>query len=298
VAAVVESSGLGAKIACDSDSVWVDIARSYAAFSSPLVPSIEDIRIYEEAVACHVAGIEREHFDALMLGVTPGIANMKWPRGSRILALDMSPTVIRALWPGDVPGFREARPASWSAPPVEKGSLDIVVGDGSLNACRHPAEIRAVCSAVYSVLRRGGIFVLRAYVQRLHGESIEQVFDDLLGSTGLKVDEFKMRLWLAMQRSSHEGVSVRDAARLLEEFGVTGAVMRHRLCWTDAAIEPFEKWKTSDAVYSFPSLAELRNVLIDHFVEVSTTFPPYALGDNCPVVIMRSSESEARNGRV
>lgn len=269
-------------------AVWEDIARGYSAFSGPLVPSSEDIGIYEDLARRSLSDVRSGVFNAVVLGVTPDIVRMNWPVASRILAIEKSPAVIRALWPGDISGFCEVRCASWFDMPVELHSAEMVVGDGALSACRYPEEVRVLGSEVSRVLRPGGMFVVRAYIQPPVAESVESVFDALWRAGGLSVDVFKMRLWLAMQRSASEGVAVRHAAKIMQRFGIDRQYMREHLGWCDAAVEPFEKWGASDAVYSFPSLAELRALFSDRFEEVSVTYPTYRLGECCPVLALRS----------
>jgi hypothetical protein len=288
MAAVLENVVLADCGEPSRDEVWASIARCYAAFGSPLVPSREDIGLYEDAVAHHATSIQTGRIDAVMLGVTPGVALMNWPPTTRITAVDSSPHVIAALWPGDIPNVRSATCANWLAIPQEHRSCDVVTGDGSMNACRFPAEARALCRSVGRILKDGGIFVIRSYVQAPSRETVDAVFDELLSSKGIGVDSFKMRLWLAMQRSVAEGVAVRQAARVLDRYGVDSRVMRERLRWSSAAIEPFTLWRTSTAVYSFPTLDELRDVFREGFDEVSVTYPRYELGHCCPMLVLRA----------
>ena len=278
------------------DTVWASIARCYTAFGSLLVPNREDIRSYEIAVADQAQARGRGGVMALMLGVTPGMALMNWPAGSRITAVDMSPAVIGALWPGDVPGIRKAICASWLAIPMSRNSCDVIVGDGSLNACRFPGEVRDLVHAAGDLLVDEGILVVRCYIRPQSPETVDAVFADLFGEKGMDVDCFKMRLWLAMQRSSAEGVAVREAARILEKYNLNLRVMKERLGW-GAAAEPFAAWPTSDAVYSFSTLTELRDLLGERFDEVSVTYPTYELGHCCPTLVMRSRATRKARGR-
>jgi SAM-dependent methyltransferase len=264
------------------ETVWAGIARSYAAFGSPFVPSRDDIDLVEKAVATRGEGIH-----AVMLGVTPGIALMQWPRDARITAADGSAAVIGALWPGDIPNVRRAVCAQWLAIPVVPGSCDVVVGDGSLNVCRFPGEVRELCRAVHSLLKEDGILVVRCYVRPSEPETVDEVMAAVLSEAGLTVDQFKMRLYLAMQRSARAGVAVREAARILYRYDIDQRMMRERFGWNGAAIEPFLSWPVSDAVYTFPSLEELRAVLGDCFEEVSITYPGYELGYCCPTLVVR-----------
>jgi SAM-dependent methyltransferase len=294
MAAVYEDLGLIDRADDAKPDVWASIARAYAAFGSPFVPCDEDIAAFEQALAMHAAGRDVVGLDAVVLGVTPALVNMRWPRGTRICAVEISPHVIDALWPGDIPDKRRAICASWLATPLERRTFDVVVGDGSLATCRYPCGMAALARSARDLLAEDGLFVFRSYLRPQVQESIEAVFDALLRAPGMSVDCFKMRLYLAMQKSPEEGIAVKDAARLLDEFGVDRQVMRHELGWSNATIEPFSAWRTSDAVYSFPTLDELRQVLAPFFEEVSVSHPRYELGHCCPTVAMRARRIRGR----
>lgn len=278
------------------EEVWARIARGYAAFGSPFVPCRADIAAFEDAVNTQASLRPAKGLQAVMLGVTPGLALMRWPVGSRILAVEISQSVIKALWPGDVPQQRQAVCASWFAIPRGQQSCDVVVGDGSLATCRFPSEVRALSRAVHHLLSEGGSFVFRSYLRPQVQESVESVFGALFQGAGMSVDCFKMRLYLAMQRSPQEGVAVRDAARILDKYQLNSRTMRERLGWSSAAIGPFEAWRNSDAVYSFPTPDELREVLGECFDEESATYATYELAQCCPTLVMRS-KSRARGAR-
>lgn len=270
---------------CD---VWNSIAQCYRAFNSPFVPCREDIAEFERAVSVHAESIGTRQLRAVMLGVTPSIALMKWPVGSRIVAADMSSAVINAIWPGDVYGLRRAVCASWLEMPVSQKSCDVVVGDGSLATCNFPDGVRKLLSAVAGLLVKNGAFVFRTYVRSRMEQSIDDVFDALLHGDGMSVDIFKMRLYMAMQRSADKGVAVKDASKILESYKLDGKAMKEKLGWSDAAIEPFSRWSSSPAIYSFPSLPELRELLDERFEIVSIKTPTYELGDCCPTIVVHS----------
>jgi SAM-dependent methyltransferase len=294
MAAVYEDLALIERADDAEPDVWASIARAYSAFGSPFVPSGEDIAAFERAIAMHVAGRDEAGLNVVVLGVTPALVNMRWPRGARICGVEISRHVIDALWPGDIPGQRQAICASWFAIPLERRAFDLVVGDGSLATCRFPHGMEALVRSARDLLANDGLFVFRSYLRPQVQESVEAVFDALVSPPGMSVDCFKMRLYLAMQKSPEEGVAVKDAARLLDEFGVDREVMRNELGWSSAAIEPFLAWKDSDAVYSFPTLDELRQVLAPFFDEVSVSYPGYELGHCCPTVAMRARPSRGR----
>jgi hypothetical protein len=266
------------------DAVWNSIARGYKAFASPFVPCGEDVALLEMAVARQAERIGARSLRAVMLGVTPGIAMMRWPPQSQLVAVEISPAVIQALWPGNIVGVREAVCASWFGIPMRSGSCDVIVGDGALATCRFPGEVRKLVQSARNLLKDDGAFAFRSYVRPHLTESIESVFKALFSGDGLSVDRFKMRLYLAMQRTAQEGVAVKDAARILDRYGLNPRTMQERFGWSSAATEPFAAWPTSDAVYSFPTLDELRDLLGECFHEVSVSYPGYELGNCCPTL--------------
>jgi hypothetical protein len=273
---------------------WGSIARNYAAFASPFVPCSEDIGTYEHSIAAYAESSKASDMNVLMLGVTPALALMRWPRGTRITAVEKSSSVIRELWPGDIPGVREAKCANWFTALNARGACDVVIGDGSFIACRFPDEIRTLSHSISTVLKDGGVLVIRNYIRPAMPETVENVFHALFDATPMKVDCFKLRLYLAMQKSVTEGVAVREAAELLQEYRLDPESMVERLGWTAAAIEPFRTWRTSNAIYTFPTLSELREVLSEVFDEVSVTFPRYELGLSCPTLVMRQKRAGGR----
>jgi hypothetical protein len=110
---------------------------------------------------------------------------------------------------------------------------------------------------------------------------------EILNKGHLRVDSFKLRLWLAMQESVEEGVRVKVAAETLDCYGIDQQKMREDFGWAMEAIDPFSKWRASESVYSFPSLSELRSVFDEAFEEVSITYPRYYLGECCPIFVLR-----------
>ncbi|MCB0190031.1 MAG: methyltransferase domain-containing protein, partial [Caldilineaceae bacterium] len=120
------------------------------------------------------------HHNALLLGVTPAIATMKWPRRSRLLAVDSSEGMLDAIWPGDEPGVRLARAGNWLTLPVKSGSCTTVIGDCSFNCVAFPTVVQQLAASVARVLKEDGVLILRLYVQPERAHSLEQYFDDLL----------------------------------------------------------------------------------------------------------------------
>jgi hypothetical protein len=88
---------------------WDNFVGTYEALGPPLVPTREDLRFMEEAVGNWACSHPGERLHALLLGVTPGIAGMRWPEGSLLTAIDRSMKMAKIIWPGNIPGKRGVR---------------------------------------------------------------------------------------------------------------------------------------------------------------------------------------------
>jgi hypothetical protein len=185
----LDDSVISAKNASDgvygmsADNIWASIASRYSAFGSPLVPCIEDVKISESAVIAHAA--TKQKINAIMLGVTPALALMNWPVGSKVTAIDRSAAVIASLWPGNIPNRRTAICGSWFSIPRKRKSCDVVIGDGSLISCRFPDEARTLFRALSHLLTNRGLVVLRLYLMPKVQESVCAVMDALKWTNNL-----------------------------------------------------------------------------------------------------------------
>src|ERR1700676_5795204 len=142
---------------------WRSLAGAYPILDSPLRPSPEDLKIIASAAETWRASNAGTPVRALLLGVTPSIATMNWPDGSRMFALDSSAAMVGSVWPGDVPGVRSAACGDWRAIPAPTSSFNLVVGDGSLNCLPFPNVLEAVLEELSRTMTQCGILVLRGY---------------------------------------------------------------------------------------------------------------------------------------
>ena len=229
-------------------------------------------------------GPSTANLEAIILGVTPALTRLNWPSGTVATGFDSSPNVIRALWPSQLPKQWEAICCPWQEIPRHRESCHVVVGDGALNVCRYPEGIQTLLATVRQVLHRDGILVLRCYVRPESCESAEQLFSVMRSGVGVSVDQFKFRLYLSTQRSVTRGVSVRDAYEEIANRGVTTRTMIEDFGWSPASVAPFELWPQSTAVYTFPTLQELKALLLDDFQILDVVTPTYPLGEHCPTI--------------
>lgn len=266
---------------------WNAVAATYRRAGSPLLPSEEDARSMEEAIRVH-AGASPKATRVLLLGATPRLADMQWPDGSMMLAVDSSMAFVRDVWPGDIPGRRRAVQADWRSLPVADAAYDVAVGDGSLNCVRYPDGIRAAAAAVQRALGRHGLLALRVYVRPDNCESPEELVRDVAAGRVETFNQFRFRLLMAMQRTVEEGVAVKDVHRFWQDLASRTDFVKTKPGWSGEDLQAIEPYRESPAVHTFPTLAEWRAVLSDRFEQIAVRPASYVLGDRCPIIVWRS----------
>lgn len=235
-----------------------------------------------------------ECLDALLLGVTPEIAEMQWPEHSSLTAVDKSLPMVSRVWPGNVPGRRSVVCGNWLTLPRRESSCHIAAGDGSFNCLAYPLEFRAVAEGIAAALHEGGILILRCYLQNDVPESPEQVYADLSRGAIGSFHALKLRLLMALQKNLQEGVAVRDAYRSWTARHLDPESLPSGQGWQNSAIETIEYYKDSGTVYAFPTLVGMRALLGEFFEEVSLFTPSYELGDRCPTLVLRPHHKTSR----
>jgi hypothetical protein len=92
---------------------------------------------------------------------------------------------------------------------------------------------------------------------------------------------------MALQPSATTGIQVSDlsafwtSAKIDEKFLIT------ELGWPVAAIGIFEVFKNMNLRYSFPTLAQLKMVFSDCFIELDRYIPGYEIGSCCPTIVLQ-----------
>ena len=264
---------------------WDSLAESYRSLGSPFRPISEDVRIYEKAVADWAAERPRGAVQGLVLGSTPALAGLGWPTGTQLISVDNSFSMVRSVWPA-----ADRRPGicgSWTDLPLRDHSIDVAVGDGSLNCVRHPEPVETVCRSLSRALSPDGLFLLRTYVRPEEPESVEQVFEDMFRGAIPSLTHFKLRLFLAMPQDRRSGAALEDFYELWLEHVIDPACIAQATGWPLEDIQTLSAYRQSSTVHTFPTLAEFRGLLHRHFDECAIVTPNYLLGEHCPIFVLR-----------
>jgi hypothetical protein len=193
--------------------------------------------------------------------------------------------MVRHVWPADVPGGRQAVVADWFCLPIRDGSQSAVIGDGPVICVRYPDGLRELAWSVRRVLRADGVLLLRCFVQPARPEDPGEVMEQIAACASFH--HFKMRLLMALQKNSREGIAVNDVYRYWTSQNVDVADLAARTGWDRKDIDTIELHNGPNTVHTFPTLEEIQEVLAPCFRESSINVPAYSLGERCPLLVLK-----------
>ena len=265
---------------------WSRNARQWSLIGPPLRPGPEDVVGYEAAVR-EWHGTAGRPPRALLMGVTPEIATMRWPDRTEIVAIDHSLPMILSVWPGPAVPVSGAACGDWTRLPLADGSRDLAIGDGCLSAMRFPEQYEGTLQAVHRVLAPGGRLVLRFFCRPETGEQLENVFDDLWAGRIGNFHVFKWRFAMAVHGTLAEGVILSELWRIWKREVPEPGRLAERLGWPIDVIGTIDAYRDVASRYTFPTLPEAKAVLATRFEVVGMHQSGYELGDRCPILVSR-----------
>lgn len=264
---------------------WNQHARQWSLIGPPLRPAAQDVQLFEKELRAWQARDGAVSPRALLCGVTPEIAAMQWPRGTRLTAVDHSRPMIAGVWPGSgVPG--SAVCGNWLALPLPAASQDILVGDGCYSLLVGRARYAAFSAELRRVAAGGALLLMRYFVRPERPEARGTVVDDLWQGRIGNFHVFKWRLAMALHGSLEQGVRLGDIWDAWHEAVPDPARLAAQLGWREEVVNTISNYRGVDTCYSFPTLEEAR-ALAGDFDIVSTRIPDYELGARCPTLVMR-----------
>jgi len=266
-------------------NIWDRLSLQWRKSGPPLRPAAQDIDLFQRLVADKCAAVGRTSPHAVLLGVTPEIATMRWPAKTRLLAIDCNMPMIRNVWPGNQLARAEAVCADWRMMPIADESCDVVVGDGCFVTLGYP-EYDAVNRQLRRVLRPTGAVVLRFFIRPDTPETVAAVFNDLRAGRIGNFHVFKWRLAAALQRDLKAGVRIADVGNAWTKAFPDPDAIARQLGWSTEIIHSMDSWHESSNRCTFPTLNELRDAFSPYFLEKACHHPNYELGDRCPILLM------------
>jgi SAM-dependent methyltransferase len=266
---------------------WKRRAHQWSLVRPPLRPSEEDIIITRTEVEEWLRNTRRTDPTVLVLGVTHELCSLPVHGGGRLIAVDKSADMIRALWPPNMGARREVICADWRGIPLENATIDLVLADGSFSTLPFPSGYFEVCAELRRLLRPRGQCVIRCFAQSEKRETVEEVFGDL--SRGLigNFHVFKWRLAMALQPDAEAGVAVGWIWSALRATWPELDLLAKRFGWPEAEVRGIESYRDGETRYTFPLLAQyLRLFPAAGFSVVRVATPSYELGQCCPTLVL------------
>jgi hypothetical protein len=265
---------------------WNKLAHDYQYLGPPLCPCNIDVRLAEQVLAGMRSAHADEALRVLLCGVTPELGRMTCPPDTRLLAVDHSEPMIRAVWPGDRPGERWAVRGNWFALPAAAHAQHVVLADGCFNAM-HPRDYHAYAAALHRALRPGGLLHTRIFVQPPRHEEAAEVLDALRAGTVASFHHFKLRLFMAVQQDTAEGLIVRDVYAAWAAAAIDSQALAARTGWPAGVVKTIAAYQDNPTRLSFPTLEQAQSTLREFFEEAAPILPGYELGERCPTWTLR-----------
>jgi phenylacetate-CoA ligase len=268
---------------------WPVMARQWSLIGPPLRPSAQDVAFCTAEMQRWVAvrGVPR----AMILGVTPELYHIPWPNGTSLLAVDRTQNMIDTIWPGP---SSTAICADWIEMPVKNGSRDLVLCDGGNLLFSFPDEFGKLVRTMQRVLAPGGLCMFRLFVPPAQRETPEAVLHDLLEARVANLNILKLRLAMALQEDSTQGVPL---GRVWDELHKTApdlTVLAAKIGWPPENLLAINTYRDCASRYYFHSVAEVRQLFTENpggFTLEGVNVPDYELGDRCPTVVFRRGEA-------
>lgn len=270
---------------------WDALAAQLPGLPLPPPPSRvspADVEFFEKQARRALTSLGKPSLDALLLGMTPAIAAMRWPEPTALVALDWSSGMIRHQWPrAGLPAFAAPIRGDWRRMPLADACRDFVVGD----CCQVSVDSFADCAAYHAevarVLRPGGWFVQRCILRPDEPESLDALFERLFEGGLPNFEVFRRRLAMALHGADGESVRAGDVWRVWDERVPDRRALLARYGWPERTFDTLERWKGSQMRFPFPTLAELIELAGPTLELVECNVPGYDMGERCPRLVLR-----------
>lgn len=239
-----------------TERLWDERAAHFGDWGAPLRPPPEDLALYTRFVARRFAG-RGAALSALLMGVTPELAELDWPVPLDLTAVDQSAPMVHRVWPGDLPGQRRAVVGDWMQWQPAR-PLDLVLTDGAPVFFAEPAVL---FERAHSLLASEGAFIVRAFCAPRQRESVERVMADLHDGRIGNFHLFKWRIAMALQADAQEGIAQRSVHDTIEAARIDFAQLPQP-GFDPRAVGTLRFYKDQTATLHFPTREQVEAALV------------------------------------
>ncbi len=289
----IPAEGTGGGVRRGGDH-WAEIARQWRQAGPPLRPSMQDMGFCADAIR----GWHRQYGAprVLLLGVTPDIYGLSWPKGTEILAVDRSQAMIDIVWKGP---SESVLCADWLDIRLPDGSRDIALCDGGLHLLSYPREQRQLVRVLRRVLAEKGLCLFRLFIPQ-QKESPDEVLKDLLEGRIVNLNILKLRLAMSLQENAEKGVELRKIWRAVHGVADLPA-LAERIGWPIEHMSAINVYRDSAARYHFVDVDQVIDLFCGGsggFTLRSIHIPSYELGERCPTIVLQRGPDADGQGPV
>ena len=198
--------------------------------------------------------------------------------------------MIRTVWPASKVTRGKAICGDWREIPLPDNSCDLVLGDGCFTLLDYPNGYQMVLQEVLRVLKPEGLFAMRFFLRPSKSENVETIFEELQNQSIGNFHVFKLRLAMALQPSIEQGIPVVNILEAWDKKIINPESCLQSLNWPIELLSTINIYQNYPSVYTFPTLAEVRQLFLSDFLEINCYFPNYELGERCPSIIFCSKK--------
>ncbi len=239
-----------------------------------------------DSVARLCPALEPAPRHALLLGVTPEVASIAWEPPLRLVAVDKSEGMVKAVWPGDTQA-RRALVGDWLTLELPESPFDLALGDGIFSLFAFPVGYARLAAALGKALKPAGLLSVRLFCRPEPSESLDAIFDELFEGAIGNFNVFKWRLAMALQGDATRGVRLADIWSTFCERGGSIGHVAERTGWPEPVVATIEGYRNVEDRYSFSTEREVIESLAPAFELAEAWRPTYELGERCPHLSFR-----------
>ena len=230
-----------------------------------------------------------------ILGLTPELVQAKWLSGSRIYAVDHSPEMINALWPGN-DERRTVIQCDWLGHWSQSSApADLILGDGVFTLYSHPDGLTQLVENLALHQAPDGVLIVRVFGQPKQRLSVPDLFDAAKAGSVSNFHEFKLLLLNALQGTDTvTGVVLQQAwLAFMQGFqSIDGCVAETG--WSAAEVSTIKLYAHSHKTYHMATVDEITQALAPHYEYCDHIAVPCSNLYDTPVVAFKKSRAHSQ----
>ena len=267
----------------DLIETWTDIASRWHDWGPPLRPCSQDVQAAVNCANRSLAKKKQPDASLYLCGVTPELADANWSERVSITAVDRSESMVRKVWPGDIPGRRTASVGDWLSR-KESQRYELVVNDGGFVFFGYKKGQHELLQSLADKLKPGGMVIARLFLRPERVSLPEQIIERAVEKEFDTFHEFKWRLAMAIQGDdASKGASIGEVwsqwSGAAERFAHLEGTF-----WPTPSIETINFYRGREATIHFPSLSEVIELFEDILEDVGVIEKNYTMGELCPTL--------------